>query len=286
MYSFLILILLDVIFTFILSFSVRHKGAWITNLKNQKSDYIVLGNSRAFSAFDINTVEKFSGLKGVNLAVDAAGPVEMSIIYNYYVKHNEFDNVILLIDERVVNSKQFNKKAIKHFLPSMWTSYSDSFYSMQNKKNFEIPLRFYIPFYRYIEYSSEIGFREVVMTLFFNKNRFDKVGFKTINPKKKNDIAFKDKGINVNENTNNKVLINLITEITNDDKKLFKVNLPYYNEVTDELKSLNKQYNVIDYTNWHRNKSYFSDNVHLNKNGARIFSEQFAKDILKLRRDE
>lgn len=274
----IVLIILDVVFTLILSTSIRHKGSWITSFKNQKLDYVVLGNSRAFSAFDIDTIDELTGLKGINLAVDAAGPVEMRVIYEFFVKNNEFNTVILLIDDRVVNSKQYNKKAIKHFLPFIWSDYKGSFWSLQNKEDFGIPLRYYVPFYRYVQYSSEIGMREVVMTMMSNNHIYDENGFKMLKPKKMSDkVSFYKNDIIYNYNLNK-----LISKISDDNKNIIRINLPYFFETPDNLKDVNKPYKVLDYSDWIHDESFFNDNVHLNLNGAKGFRKQFSEDFVNL----
>ncbi|MDA7558637.1 hypothetical protein N8768_05710 [Flavobacteriaceae bacterium] len=271
----LFFVVLDIVFSLISSLSIRHKGSWIADFKNEKFDYIVLGNSRAFSAFDIKTIETITNLKGVNLAVDAASPVEMSMIYEYFSKHNDFEHVILLIDDKIIASKNYNKKAIKHFLPFMYTDYRDTFLSLNKREEFDIPLTFYIPFYRYVEYSSEIGLREVFLSVFANSHRFDENGFKLLKPKKmSNKVTFSD------DFTDNDNLNNLMSEIAMDNKNLIKVNLPYYSSIPIRLKDANEQYNVLDYTGYVNDKSLFNDNIHLNMDGAKYFCTQFSKDLM------
>lgn len=274
-YLLLFFIVLDIVFTLTLSLSVRHKGPWIADFKNEKFDYIVLGNSRAFSAFDINTIETITNLKGVNLAVDAAGPAEMNIIYEYFAKHNDFDHVILLIDDKIIASKSYDKKAIKHFLPFIWSDYRGTFLSLNKIKNFDIPLTYYIPFYRYVEYSSEIGLREVFLSVFANTHRFDENGFKLLKPKKMSDkVSFSD-DFSDNDNLNN-----LMSEIAKDNKNLIKVNLPYNSAIPKRLKEANDYYDVLDYTNYIHNEALFNDNIHLNMNGAKYFCTEFSQELI------
>ena len=138
---------------------------------------------------------------------------------------------------------------------------------------------YYIPFYRYITFDAQIGFREMFFNLMHKKtSHLQNLGYAALkgnSGKMKNDLrALKPIQNKYYEEikqicADNKInLIAVMTPMCSNTK-----GLDYFKKANRIYPEIHNYENVVD------NDKYFSSCGHLNNEGARLFTSRIIKDF-------
>lgn len=266
----LILVVLDFVYTFVkINSNPRNKIDQILNSKKKEFDIVILGSSRAENHL-IPAIFIKSGFKTFNYGISGSGLNENDLELKLMLKNGfKIKNLLLQVDLNILNNETL-KNVEAQFMP--YLHYSQTIRShYRNLKDYN--KIFYIPFYRYINYESEIGFRETIFTIFNKKNKIlNNDGFVPLNGKIENLYSpnfkiFPQKNSSYEEikficKKNNIKLISISTPVcqNNNNNNYFKKVIDLYPEIKD-FHSLIKD------------DKYFYSCGHMNNDGAKLFTE-------------
>lgn len=275
----LLLLFLDYIYTWVYSHSInRNKIELVVNTKDKYYDVIALGSSRANNHFDMRKFEAL-GLKAYNYGMSGARLQESALLLELMI-NNKFriKNVLIEIDLNI-NSEGYSEGTRARFMPFINTSKIISNYYAQKINSFDEYK--YIPFYRYIKYQPQIGFREMVLSAIH----------------KPSDI-FKNSGFNGLTGSQKELSYNMINFEPKPNKdyerikylcKLHKINLiavttPICKNSNnfDYFKKIKNIYpEVHNYETVVQEDRYFESCGHMNIEGAMLFTDKIIEDFFK-----
>jgi hypothetical protein len=274
---FVMMIALDFIYTTVyLQSSNRGKIDYVYNSEARYYDVVILGSSRANNHF-VAPLFKEKGLKAFNYGMSGGHLFEASLLLKLMVERQyTIKNVILEADLNLSNEQQSESVASK-FLPYIHNSETIKAHFAQ-QPNFWV--NYYIPFYRYIVFEPQIGFREMYNTA--RKKPTKLLG----------NLGYYALGKNPNANmknnlTNLKPLHNKYYEEIKQICAANKINLiavmtpmctntkglDYFEKVRQVYPEIHNYENAVE------GDHYFSSCGHLNDTGARKFTAVIINDF-------
>ena len=268
---------LDFIYTTVFVQSkTRNKVENVINSEPQNYDVIILGTSRANNHFVSELFEK-KGLKTFNYGMSGAHLFETSLMLKLMVERGwKIKNIILETDLNLSNEKR-DDGTFGRFMPFMHQSNTITEH-FKNEPDF-IEL-YYVPFYRYIQFDSKVGFRAF---------------YKSLRQEPTNTLAnngYYPLGFNPKANMKNNIesLVPLRNRYFEEIKQICKSNNINIISVTtpmcsnvkgmDYFKKVKKLYPEIkEYEHFVEGDEYFSSCGHLNDKGARLFTSKIIEDL-------
>lgn len=271
------LVLLLVLFMYLLDFiyssvyengAYRNKVMWMHDLKNESLDFVIFGSSRANNYIVPNIIFDKTGQRGLNLAIQASGPIEIELAVKEFLKHNKAKRFFIQVDYSY-NKETPDKTGQLSWLPYIVNSDVYKVFKPYGKEYF-----FYkhIPFYRYQMFDSRIGYRNVILSglekgLDYSSSRGYTESTGKLKKDKPHKISLKDKSnphfMNINKicKTNDIEVIYFTSPIYRPEGNfdVLKKHLPNYYDLSNEL----------------QNMDLYSNPVHLNKQGASNFTQLF-----------
>nr|WP_315233700.1 hypothetical protein [uncultured Flavobacterium sp.] len=272
-------VVLDIIYTQVyLQSSNRGKIDYVYNSKARNYDVVILGSSRANNHFVAPLFEE-KGLKTFNYGMSGGHLFEASLLLKLMVEHHyTIKNVILEADLNLSNEKESESVASK-FLPYIHSSEVIESHFVQQPHFWA---NYYIPFYRYIVFEPQIGFREMYSmatqkpTKLLNHLGYYPLG-KNPNANMKNDLTnLKPLHNKYYEEikqickSNNINLIVVMTPMCTNTK-----GLDYFKKVIKLYPEIHNYENVVE------GDQYFSSCGHMNDTGARKFTAIIINDFFK-----
>ncbi len=272
----LIAVSFDILYTAVyLQSNERGKIENVYNSNAKNYDVVILGSSRANNHFVAQMFED-KGLKTFNYGMSGSHLFENSLLLKLMLERKyKIKNLILEVDLNLSNEKRADGIASR-FLPYIHDS-------KIIKEHFSAepdfyPL-YYVPFYRYILFDGQIGFREMYKTARKEAtNHLNNLGYYPLGNKKgnmKNDIrALKPLKNKYYEEikelclANNINLIAVMTPMCENTK-----GLDYFTKVQKMYPEIHNYENVV------QEDKYFSSCGHMNDAGARMFTARILKDF-------
>ena len=281
--TFFALVALDIAYTKVyLQSSNRGKIGYVYNSEGRSYDVVILGSSRANNHFVASMFES-KGLKAFNYGISGGHLFETSLMLKLMIERKYIiKNVILEADLNLSNEKESESVAPK-FLPYIHDSKVIEEY-FWHQPNFLA--NYYIPFYRYVVFEAQIGFREMYNTLIKKPTKLlDHLGYnplgKNPNANMKNDLTnlkpLRNKyyeEIKQICKLNNIKLITVMTPMCTNTK-----GLDYFEKVHDLYPE------IYNYEKAVEGDEYFSSCGHMNDAGARKFTALIIKDFFKTTAD-
>jgi len=275
---FLLLCLLDIGFTQVyLNDNKHNKTNFVYNSERKEYDIIFLGSSRANNHF-IPSVFEEKGFKTYNYGMSGSHLYETALLFELMVERKyKIKTVIIQIDLNICADNP-SPKYLAQFLPFIHDSKTVANY-LKSQPDFY--LWFYIPFYRYMEYGTAIGFGETWDTWTEKPNvLLQNGGYYPLKSRGKN-MKNSLNGLKPIRNVSyekikalckkNKIqLIALTTPICENT-----LNRAYFEQVTKLYPEIIRFDTVVN------DDKYFSTCGHLNVEGATILSKKVLKDIFK-----
>lgn len=274
---FLLLVVLDFLYTTVyLQSSHRGKIDYVYNSKARNFDVVILGSSRANNHFVAPLFEE-KGLKTFNYGMSGGHLFEASLLLKLMIERKyTIKNVILEADLNLSNEQQSESVASK-FMPYIHDSkIIEAHFAKQ--PNFWV--NYYIPFYRYIVFEPQIGFREMYEIAIGKPTRLlDHLGYyplgKNPNANMKNDLTnLKPLRNKYYEEIKqicaaNKInLIAIMTPMCTNTK-----GLDYFEKVRQVYPEIHNYENAVE------GDLYFSSCGHMNDTGAKKFTKKIITDF-------
>lgn len=270
-------LILDFIYTTVFTQSkTRNKVENVINSEAQNYDVIILGTSRANNHFVSELFEK-KGLKTFNYGMSGAHLFETSLLLKLMVARGwNIKNIIIETDLNLSNEKR-DDGTFGRFMPFMHQS---KIITEHFKNEPDFTELYYVPFYRYIQFDSKVGFRAFYKTLHQEPtNTLDHQGYYPLgfNPKAnmKNNIASLVP-------LRNRYFEEIKQICKSNNINLIAVTTPMCSNVKgmDYFQKVNKLYPEIKaYEHVVQGDDYFSSCGHLNDKGARLFTTKIIEDL-------
>ena len=276
---FIVLVVLDIAYTQVyLQSSNRGKIDYVYNSKARNYDVVILGSSRANNHFVAPLFEE-KRLKAFNYGMSGGHLFEASLLLKLMVERQyKIKNVILEADLNLANEKQSESVASK-FMPYIHESKTiEAHFALEP----DFLVNYFIPFYRYVVFDPQIGFREMYNTIIEKPTKLlNHLGYyplgKNPNANMKNDLTnLKPLHNKYYEEikqicaANNITLIAVMTPMCTNVK-----GLDYFQKVNAIYPEIHNYENVV------KGDQYFSSCGHMNNTGARLFTNIIIRDFFK-----
>ena len=259
--------------------SPRNKFQYFRTFKNDSVDYIFLGSSRVENSIVIKDIESKTGKKAINLGFQAA---KLQDIYTLLmlIKSYEIQTQKVFIQVDYIFNIEEGYSNVLQYEIMPFVRDNNITKSYLNKK-FEFPyLLYYFPFYRFSDYDSKIGFRELVLNILEKKTAIQKEkGFVGLDGELENC----EYGLPTSLNERNVYF----DKIQNFAKKN-NIEIVYYFSPLS-LTTKNKDYvlklqgkipKLYNFSAVIKDDSLFKDCTHLNRKGATFFTQYFIDTLL------
>lgn len=266
--------ILDFIYTKTFSNCIpRTKFQYLRTQKNKSFDYIFLGSSRVENSVVSNLIEEKTGKRTINLAMQGSNLSDIHFIQKLLKSYKiKYKKIFIQLDGNFYTQNDFSRIVNYESAPFINENNEiTSFFKLSNKQQFWKCKN--IPFYRYSYFSSKLGFREFVASLFkIEKYQFskDKGYFPLKNSFKKTKLDFAKP---INKNCFLDSIVNF--NISNKFNCVFFTS-PYRINSKNELNKINQLVSKFPMTHNFstnlQNDNYFQDNYHLNHKGALVFT--------------
>jgi hypothetical protein len=291
-YGFLVwavLILTDILCSWRFSMSnVRAVQRWYA-LFHEPSDAEVLavGNSRAGSMIDPDVLDSVLAARTYNLATDNGNIGYQTGRYILWRRLNESAPRLIVMNVDVATNILTDKFETEQFYPFFWNSlFRSSFFPYES---FSVAERF-VPMYRY---------RGVRLLRYLRKNPRDDMRHSVIRgytPMEGTNWREMNAGFNYFEDADH-LLRSFLDMVSSEGAKVLFVIAPVwhecrertgrYDDMVSYYRTLADEYGVVflDFsdTDMCFEKELYYDEVHMNKDGARIYSDSLACAIRRLR---
>lgn len=276
--TFLVATTLDGVYTAVfLQSNNRGKIETVFNSGTKKYDVVILGTSRAHNHF-VSQMFEDKGLKTFNYGMSGGHLFETSLLLKLMIERKYvIKNIILEADLSLANDKE-SEGISSRFLPYIHNSdIIKKHFSTQENFN----ALYYIPFYRYIKYGTNIGFREAFYTAIHKKtNILDNLGFYSLANHKNGNM--KNNIVSLKPLPHNKYYEEIKNICKDNNISLIVVMTPMCENVVgmDYFGKVKKMYPEIhNYENVVIENKYFSSCGHMNDTGARMFTARIIKDF-------
>ncbi len=263
-------VVLDVVFTTVYhTGAYRNKLMWVRDMDATKVDYVLLGSSRVNYSIIPNLIEVQTGKKGYNLGMNATNIVETIALFKEFLKHTTTNAVYVQVDFQYMNEIPDPIGEVA------WIPYVHEEEVYNYFEQYDASYRFYkyVPFYRYQKYAGRLGFREVVSSAVGGGYNYTaSMGYMPLEGVLEKDEPFVPDGTITKEN---ELYLNLIQLCEQNNIKIYFFTSPYYG-LKDDFKTLHTY--LPNYTNFSGSMEQrvdFSDQVHLNTDGAEKFTKIF-----------
>ncbi|EAZ96247.1 hypothetical protein FBBAL38_02470 [Flavobacteria bacterium BAL38] len=270
---------LDFIYTSVFAQSeTRNKVENVINSNPQNYDVIILGTSRANNHFVSELFEQ-KGLKTFNYGMSGSHLFETSLMLKLMLERDwKIKNVIVETDLNLSNEKR-DDATFSRFMPFLHQSKTISNHFEKEPDFLEL---YYVPFYRYIQFDTKVGFRAWHKTLVNEPTN-------TLANKGYYPLGFNPKA---NMKNNIESLVPLRNRYFEEIKQICKANninliavtTPMCSNVKgmDYFKKVKALYSEIkEYEHVVEGDQYFSSCGHLNDKGARLYTTKIIKDLFK-----
>lgn len=251
--------------------SPRNKVMWVRDIGTDSLDYVVIGNSRSYYHINPVLIEQETGEKGLNLAYVNSYPFELKLMTLEVLKNIKVQKIFIQVDY-TYNLEIPDKMAQVPWIPYLKEK---SIYSQYKNQDSQYKFFRWIPFYRYQYYESELGFRNVVLSMLGKKpNFYENYGFKPIHGQLQKLDVFEHYLID----KENILLSDILGVCSNLNTEVYFFTAPIF-QFKGNLDLMERWLpNYNNYTELIQERSLFSDPVHLKEEGAIRFTHQFIED--------
>ncbi|MFO0358095.1 MAG: hypothetical protein ACK50A_14170 [Sphingobacteriaceae bacterium] len=297
-----LLFILDVSISKIIPLNTGIKNYWIIEKKNTRYNKAFIGPSRVLHSIDGEIFSEQGKRKVINLGLSGVSYAEQYLILRTFLSENKNTLDELYIEVSYFNfidpdssfSYPFHEY---YYFPFIKEDYVSTIIQDNSKNSMKTLMWRYVPFIRYAEFNSE--FRPLI--LFKNSyneslnSSFDKYGTKYLygiadtlklqscyyhlNRMNEKTLSYLERMILLARQEGAKVC--LFSSPVFSKKVLYKGNayINYKKCLTDIIAKHKVGYYDFENNASLSNIGYFEDYTHLNKNGAKAFSEVFAESI-------
>jgi len=276
--------LLDEGFTYVFQKGNYTKIQWLDKVSNQKFDFAVHGNSRAYTSLDLKMIEEQTKKKGINISVDGSSITDQYLMLKLFIlKNNKIKKLYLQIDPFSSNTEEIFDFAVPKFFPYLK---EPVVFDHFKQFGYEWYAYRYIPFYRYAKYNTLWGIHEVINDGFnilpqdfdsYGDFFYPDVAYK--GPAKLRDLTFDLKGkykfLNdiISLCKANKIELILFTAPVAD----IKIDEQYKRNIAEFTLQM-KRDKGVEYLNfgdiYQHDPTFFYNEIHINQKGAEDFTRR------------
>ena len=272
-------IILDKVYTYVhYNSAPRNMPDYIMSLKKSDSfDFAVFGSSRALHNIDINLIEESTGKKGFNFGVSGSSVFEIKLSVQQIIKRKITKNIFIQIDYIWNESGSGGECTVDWLTYINETDIWNEFKKIDTNNKYLLYKK--MPYLRYCEYGSRLGFRELMMSV-FNRDfsRLESKGFSPLSGKVKNAKKTVSYTLKNDYNIHIKEIIALCKR---ENVNLFFFTSPILNFKGDH-KILEKNLpNYYDFSTSITDTKYFQDNTHINHDGSKLLTKKFINQYLR-----
>ncbi|MFD0835506.1 hypothetical protein ACFQ0I_07030 [Mariniflexile aquimaris] len=276
------LFLLDILYTYVYNNSFpRNKTQYILSLKEgEKLDYIFLGSSRVENSIISSEIERLTGKRTINLGTQGARLDDMNIFLRLLIEKKVKVKRLFIQVDYIYNYESSSDIVRSQALPYIRRNSVIKDYLKRVDSNYI--KNYYVPFYRYAVNDYRLGFREFFASLANKKSKIDfNYGFVPLNGvMNKKDIREVELPKSISKSNKSITEIDSICKINKIDVTYFfspycsslKTN-GYINKLRSQLS------NLEDFSAAVQEDSLFENCAHLNKLGAKVFSNVIVKRL-------
>jgi hypothetical protein len=300
LFSVMVLLTLnDLLFSWKIPQNSDIKPFWMFNKSNQHYDIAIIGSSRTYTG--INTNRLVNGLnkqKGINLSMDGTGYPELYLILQKFLKKNSVDTLLIGTDLYSLGKGFFTSPFHPYYYFPFIHS-EDVFVILHDLYGIKALCWKYIPFLRYAEYNSQLGFKQFLAAVFTNEKGFelDKTYGDLANHGQLTTKAIKylteiyPPGTLELDPVNMKYFNKIIKLGSDNDIKIILVNVPEYykifenqinrDDLVDSISNVANTNNLmfLEVTDkqFIADTTLFANFTHLNQRGAEVFTDYLLK---------
>ncbi|MEZ4838930.1 hypothetical protein [Flavobacterium sp.] len=277
--SFIVLNLIAFISLYFLGKSCFYKQQFIHNgVKETNFDYVVLGSSTGLTTLDTKLIDSLTGKKGLNISIDDSGlSSHYLMLQQFYFSGKRTKKLILAVmpDDLENENPKLNGNDYR-FLPHINEDDVKTYFNEIDGENKIIyQTSKYMPLLAVSYFNTELFF-PAVLSIFQpqKRNLFDEKGnysYPNVNSSKKlKRVIGRIKKIDFKNPYLNKII---------DFCKVNRVNLILYQSPIYKTEIVFPDgLNCINQGSVFNDIHFFYDEIHVNKRGRKICSEEFAKN--------
>ena len=272
--------LLDFVYTRVFEKSTpRHKYQYFRSFEGKSIDYVFLGSSRVENSIIPNEIEKKTNKKAMNLGFQAAKMQDIFTLLQLIKAYNIQTKKVFIQVDYIFNIENGYSNVLPYeIMPfirnnEVTKTYLDSRFE-------DATMLYYFPFYRYSEFDSKIGFRELFLQVLGKRTAILKdKGFIGLQGDLRNsEFEFPNSIIEKNK------YLDQIRQFAENNK----IDVVYYCSPIS-FKTKNREYvaqlkskipELLDFSSVIEDDKMFKDCTHLNTNGARFFTQFFIDNVL------
>ncbi|MGA9637593.1 hypothetical protein [Flavobacterium sp.] len=255
----------------------RGKIDYIYNSQGRQYDVVILGSSRANNHFVSELFEE-KGLKTFNFGMSGGHLFEADLLLKLMIERNyKIKNLIVEVDLNLSNDHRAEGIAAK-FLPYLHDS---SLIKTHFQNEADFASLYYIPFYRYIKFDSQIGFREMFFNGIHKKtSHLENLGYHPLLTNKKGNM--KNDLTNLKPLLKNKYYEDIKRICLEQNIRIIPIMTPmcentkgiqYFDKVKKAYPEIHNYENAVIEDN------YFSSCGHMNDAGSRKFTKIIINDF-------
>lgn len=274
-----------------------YKDLLLLNDNKIEDDMLILGSSRAWNHFDIKEIEKVTNIKSRVIGLSGADFNMQRALWEQAL--NSENSIKYIV--HVVGALEFSKRKDGIFKKYKFFPFleNDFFYSNLSRLQGDLWKDKYLPLYKF--HGSYKYFMKGVISNFrtHTSNSYKKYkGFRAFESSWNGEIKIDSRVISNEDRMNAISFIREEAHLAIDKNKvLIIVYAPEHVKTNDIIKGKNEVIKSIeelaanfesvyflDYHDWYGNTDLklFHNATHLNAKGAKLFSETFSKDVLKI----
>lgn len=257
---------------FFLNYHKRTK----TDLHNLNYDAVFFGSSRCIHHIKPVQFKKITGLSTFNMGWAGSGSAEIYAAIKIYLEFNRTPKIIFIqIDDYTHNNREISTLASQPLLKYYNSKIISDYFNSYSDKLLNVPLL------KYLKYR-DIGWREILKTLFKNNLNYDQLGFVAQNG---NTIVTESKIKINNINLTQNIWIDKSIDLCRNKKiQVVLFTSPIYRVANSN--NLNIFSNIYHCTYYNfadslQSKKYYYDATHLNELGADSFTQKLSKKFMR-----
>lgn len=261
-----------------LKHSQFYKPSFVSNQDNLDLDYIILGSSTGLTTLDSKQIDSLTSWEGLNLSMDdTALPTHYLMLKHFLENGGQTKTCVVAITPwDVANASPSIGNNDHRFLPFIGEDYVQTHFQNLEEDIFAPTTNSsWMPLYGLGYYNVELFYPSLIALAKPNyRNRYDDKG----------NYVYPDLGKSLKGDTQK------LTEYEFKNPYLEKIQLLcrensielilYQSPMLNQHQATSDDFNLINHSAlFSNNPEYFYDNIHVNKNGRKIATDEFVKQL-------
>jgi hypothetical protein len=151
------------------------KVNWVFGMHGTTPEYVLLGSSRGAVTVDAGLLNSLLGVRGINISVNGAGYSELALLWDVFLQKNKPKRLLLEVDlfgfDTTVLSHPFHEY---YYLPYLANPRVAS--SLRENYRGRAFIWQYVPLFKYAEFNDRIGLKSILHVVHRAPPGFDSLG--------------------------------------------------------------------------------------------------------------